>query len=55
MISLRRRSEKDLRAVDKKEGVNEENIALSTKRKKSEKDLSTVKWFACNHYGHYAS
>ena len=38
------------------EGANEENVALSAKgKKKSKKDLSKVRCFACNQYGHYAS
>ena len=39
-----------------KEGASEENVALSTKsKKKSKKDLSKVRCFACNQYGHFAS
>ena len=39
-----------------KEGASEDNVALSCKRKKnSKKDLSKVRCFACNQYGHYAS
>ena len=39
-----------------KDGVNEENVVLSTKSKnKSKKDLSKVRCVACIQYGHYAS
>lgn len=38
------------------EGAIEENVALSAKgKKKSNKDLSKVRCFACNQYGHFAS
>ena len=39
-----------------KEAANEENVALSAKsKKKSKKDLSKVRCFACSQYGHFAS
>ena len=39
-----------------KEGASEENVALSAKsKKKSKKDLSKVRCFACSQYGNFAS
>ena len=39
-----------------KEGASEENVALSAKsKKKTKKDLSKVRCFACSQYGHFAS
>lgn len=56
MISLGRRSGKDLRVVDRWRVLLKENVALLARsKKKSTKDLSKVKCFACNQYGHLAS
>jgi hypothetical protein len=61
MISLKRRSGKDLRVVDIREmELDEENLSLATKSKSKKhgsygKDLSKVRCFFYNQYGHLAS
>jgi hypothetical protein len=57
MISLKRRSEKDLRVVNKRQTIDE-NVALTAKSKKkgsSTRDLSKVRCYCCNQLGHLAS
>jgi hypothetical protein len=61
MISLRRRSRKDLRVVDRRDMDLMERMWLLQQREKNKKkgsfgkDLSKVKFFVYNKYGHLAS